>query len=179
MHKRRPRAPISGDRGGYRRDGPGVAVCQRRSTPPGPVVAGSCSGHGLGFFLFLEHEPDLVVVVDVDRHLAAADEAAEQQLVGERLADRVLDQARHRPRAHLRIEALLREELLQLRRERRLDLLLVQLGLELEQELVDDLQDDVVVELRERDRRVEAIAELRREQPLDLGHLVARLARVA
>ena len=131
------------------------------------------SATGSRLLRLLEHELHLVVVVDVDRHLAAADQPAEQQLVGERLADRVLDQPRHRPRAHLRIEALLREELLELRRERRLDLLLVQLVLELEQELVDDLQDDLVVELRERDRRVEPVAELRREQPLDLGHLVA------
>ena len=57
-----------------------------------------------------------------------------------------------------------------------IDLLLVQLGLELEQELVDDAQDDVVVERAERDRRVEPVAELRREHALDLAHLVARLA---
>ena len=123
--------------------------------------------------VFLEHELHLLVVADVDRHLAAGDELAEQQLVGERLADRVLDEPRHRPRAHLRIEALLRQVLLERRRERGVDLLLVQLVLELEQELVDDAQDDVVVERAERDRRVEPVAELRREHPLDLAHLVA------
>ena len=56
------------------------------------------------------------------------------------------------------------------------DLLLVQLVLELEQELVDDAQDDLVVERAERDGRIEAVAELRREHALDLAHLVARLA---
>src|SRR6478609_4746999 len=94
----------------------------------------------------LEHELHLVVLVEVDQHLAARHEPTEQQLVGERLADRVLDEARHRPRAHLRVEALPREKLAKLRRERRIDLLLVQLCLELEQELVDDAQDDLVVE---------------------------------
>ena len=143
------------------------------------VLRSQATGPTSGFGRFLEAELDLVVVADVDRHLAAIDEPAEQQLVGERLADRVLDEPRHRARAHLRIEALLRQELAQLRRERRVDLLLVQLRFELEQELVDDAQDDLVVERAERDRRVEPVAELGREHPLDLAHLVARLLVVA
>src|SRR5262245_1671812 len=73
------------------------------------------SGHRLGLFRLLEDETHLAVVVDVDRHCPAADEAAEQELVGQRLADRVLDEPRHRPRTHLRIEAILRQESLALR----------------------------------------------------------------
>ncbi len=57
-----------------------------------------------------------------------------------------------------------------------LDLLLGQLALELEQELVDHAQDDVLVERAEADRGVEPVAELGREQALDVGHLVALLA---
>ncbi len=56
-----------------------------------------------------------------------------------------------------------------------LDLLLVQLGFELHQELVDHAQDDLVVQRLERDHRIQAVAELGREQALDVGHLVARL----
>src|SRR5215470_3345489 len=68
----------------------------------------SRSGDSLGLrglLGLLEDELDLVVRLDVDRHLAAAGESAEEQLVRERLADRVLDQPRHRPSAHLRVEA--------------------------------------------------------------------------
>src|SRR6202049_4965259 len=64
----------------------------------------------LGRLRDVEHHPP--AVVDVDRHASAIGELAEQQLVGERAADRVLDQARHRARAHLRIEAVLRQVLL-------------------------------------------------------------------
>jgi hypothetical protein len=56
-----------------------------------------------------------------------------------------------------------------------LDLFLVQLLFQLHQELVDHAQDDLVVERREGDGGIQAVAELRREQALDLGHLVAGL----
>jgi len=59
--------------------------------------------------------------------------------------------------------------------EHRIDLFLVQLGLELHEELVHHAQDDVVIERLERDGRVQPIPEFRREQPLDLGALVALL----
>src|SRR6267142_4606247 len=61
-----------------------------------------------GGFLF-EGELDLLVLADVDGDLAAVLQPAEQQLVGERAADGVLDEARHRARAHQRVEALLRQ----------------------------------------------------------------------
>src|SRR5690349_9574268 len=60
---------------------------------------------GLGHFLFGELERDLAALVDVDRDLAAVRKLAEEQLVGERTAYGVLDEPRHRPRAHERIEA--------------------------------------------------------------------------
>src|SRR5712691_6487061 len=67
-----------------------------------PSIDTCCSlRYRLGFLGFLEDELDLVALVDVDGHLAAADEPAEQKLVGERLADRILAEPRHRPRAHL------------------------------------------------------------------------------
>src|SRR3954471_14074667 len=68
-------------------------------------------GDGRGFLF--ERELELLVLADVDGHLAAVLQAAEEELVGERAADRVLDEPRHRPRAHQRIEAFLRQVLLQ------------------------------------------------------------------
>ncbi len=53
------------------------------------------------------------------------------------------------------------------------DFLLVQLFLELHQELVDHAQDDFVVQRRKRNDGIQAVAELRREHALDLGHFVA------
>ena len=47
----------------------------------------------------------------VDHDAAAGDQLAEQQLVGQRTLDLVLHHARHRPRAHLRIEAVLGQPL--------------------------------------------------------------------
>src|SRR5262249_33664183 len=65
---------------------------------------------------FREAELNLAIL-EVHGHLAAVDQAAEEELVGQRLADGVLDETGHRPRAHLRIEALHRQELLQRLRE--------------------------------------------------------------
>src|SRR5690242_7067144 len=130
---------------------------------------------GFGHFLFGELERDFPALVDVDRHLAAVRELAEQQLVGEGPADRVLDEPRHRPRAHERIEAALGKMLAQRVGELRLDLLFLELRFELHQELVHDSQDDVVVERAEGDGRVQAVPELGREHALDLRALVARL----
>ncbi|ABA48459.1 200 kDa antigen p200, putative [Burkholderia pseudomallei 1710b] len=124
----------------------------------------------------VERQQHLVVLVDVDRHVPAVDELAEQQLVGERAPDRILDQPLHRSRAHQRIEAVLREMLAQRIGEERVDLLLVQLLLELDQELVDHPHDDFLIERTEADRRIEPVAELGREQALDVCHLVAGFA---
>src|SRR6185436_9877387 len=132
-----------------------------------PPVGGLClllrarSGDGGGFFL--ELELDLLVLADIDGHLAAVLQAAEQQLVGQRAANGVLDQSRHRARAHQRVEALAREVQLELGGEQRLDLLFGELLVELHQELVHHAQDDLVVERAERDHRIQPVAELRRE----------------
>src|SRR6185436_14288994 len=59
------------------------------------------SGHRLGRRgrrrrrRFLEAQDDFLVLADVDGDLAAVHQLAEQQLVRQRAADRVLDQARH------------------------------------------------------------------------------------
>src|SRR5258707_8451921 len=81
--------------------------------------------------LFLELEDDLLGLAEVDRDLAAVLQLAEQQLIGERPADGVLDKARHRAGAHQRVEALLRQVLLERLGEARLDLFLGQLLVEL------------------------------------------------
>src|SRR5439155_1526822 len=73
-----------------------------------PKIKGS--GDGRGFFL--ELQLDLLVVADIDAHPAAVLEPPEKQLVGQRSPDRVLDEPCHGPRAHQRIEALLRQVLL-------------------------------------------------------------------
>ena len=78
---------------------------------------------------------------------AAVDQAAEQQLVGQRAADRVLDQARHRPRAHQRIEALLRQVACAASSVNVASTFFSCSWLfELQQELVDHAQDDLLVE---------------------------------
>ncbi len=110
------------------------------------------SGRALSlFFGGWMSSSDFALVVDVHRQAAAVDQPAEQQLVGQRTPDRVLDQALHRPRAHQRVEALLRQVLAQRVGEGDLDLLLGQLAFELQQELVDHAQDDVLVERTEAD----------------------------
>jgi Mlc titration factor MtfA (ptsG expression regulator) len=126
----------------------------------------------------LDIERRLAVGIDVDRQPPAIDQATEQQFVGQRTPDRVLDQTLHRTCAHQRIETLLGELTAQTIGERDLDLLLAKLALQLQQELVDDPQDDFLVERLEADDGIETVAELRREEPLDVGHLVALLARV-
>src|SRR5688500_17469612 len=79
------------------------------------------SGDRGGLLLELEH--DLLGLADVDGHLAAVLQLAEQQLVGQRAPDGVLDEARHRPGPHQRVEAFLRQMLLGRLGEVRLDLL--------------------------------------------------------
>jgi len=82
-------------------------------------------------------------------------------LIGERAANRVLDESRHRAGAHERIEPVLGEVFAQRVGEYRIDFFLVQLRLELHQELVHHAHDDVMIERSERYGRVEAVAKLR------------------
>src|SRR5437879_10316495 len=110
-------------------------------------------GSGDGSRFFLERQLDLLVLADIDGYPAAVLEAPEQQLVGQRSPDRVLDEPGHGPRTHQRIEALLRQVLLQALGELRFDLFLRELLVELHQELIDHPHDDYVVERTERDDR--------------------------
>ena len=105
-------------------------------------------------------------------------QTAEEQLVGQRLAHRVLDEPLHGACPHQRIEALACQILAERVGEDHLHPLLVQRLFQLHQELVHHPQDDLLVQRTEADDGIQAVAELGREQPLDLGHLVARLARV-
>src|SRR6266853_1576519 len=120
-----------------------------------------CFRSHLGHFFFYKLECDFVRL-DIHRDLPAVGELAEEQLVGERAANRVLDEPRHRARTHQRIEAVPGEVLAQHVGKHRLDLFLLQLNLQLHEELVHDTQDDVVIERLERDRRVQSIPEFRR-----------------
>src|SRR5450830_1184595 len=122
---------------------------------------------------FGEFQLDLILVVQLDGNTATVDQTAKQQFVGQRLADHVLNQTRHRTRTHQRIEALLAQELAQSVREYGFHLLLVQLLFQLHQELVDHAQDDIFVERTEADDGIETIAELRRKHTLDIRHFVA------
>src|SRR5690242_6784974 len=72
-----------------------------------------------------EFEPHLAFVVDIDEHFSAACEATEEQLVSEPAPDGVLNQPRHRSRAHERIETVLGQVVLESLRETCLHLLLV------------------------------------------------------
>src|SRR4029077_14869471 len=154
---------------------PGAEKAKAALGRPLAAWAGPASGDRRSFLF--ERELEALVLTDIDGHLAAMLQPAEEQLVGERAADRVLDEPRHRPRAHQRVEAFLREVRLQRRREARLDLLLGKLLVELHQELLHHAHDRVLVERGKRDDRVEPVAELGREHLLDRLHLVPRLHR--
>ena len=112
------------------------------------------------------------VVLDADVDLAAVRQLAEQQLLGERLLDLVLDQPRHRPRAHQLVVAALGQPGARVRIELDVHVLLGQLQLELEDELVDHPADRLGAEVVERHDRIEPVAELGREHLLD--RLLAR-----
>src|SRR3954447_5310424 len=111
---------------------------------PRPPASGYC-----GRRLLLELEDDFLVLAEVDGDLAAVLQAAEQQLVGERPAHRVLYEPRHRARAHERIEAFAGQVILDGLREGRLDLLLRKLLIELHEELLHHAHDGVGVQRAE------------------------------
>src|SRR5581483_3494438 len=127
---------------------------------------------------FDELEADLVqtraLVLDHDdADMAAALQLAEQYLVGQRLLDVLLDHARHRPRAHLLVIAVLDQPGLGRIRQLDGDVAVGELRLELQHELLHDHADHVGIEMGERDDGVEAIAEFRRELPVDRLVIVA------
>src|SRR5690606_39882578 len=86
---------------------------------------------------------------------------------GERLLDVLLDHAGQRTGAELVVVTLLSQPLGRPFRELDGDAAICELRLELEDELLDNLEDDLRRQARERDDRVEAIAELRSEQLVD------------
>ena len=94
-------------------------------------------------------------------------EPAEQYIVGERLLDVLLNDARHRPRTHLLVVAVRDQPLGCLVGELDRDVAVGKLRLELHHELGDDLSDHFLAEVGERDGRVEPVAEFRREHPID------------
>ena len=85
---------------------------------------------------------------------------AEQQLLGQRPLDVLLDHARHGPRAHLRVVALLRDPAPRGLIDVEHHALGLQLRLHLDQQLVDHALDGRRIERRELDDRIQAIAEL-------------------
>ena len=89
-----------------------------------------------------------------------------------------MDQTLHRSRAHQRVETDLGQVLPQCVGERGFDLFLSELAFQLQQEFVDHTQDDRRIQRPETDDGIQPVAELRREQAFDVGHLVALLARI-
>ena len=70
---------------------------------------------------------------------------------------------------HERIKALLGQMLAQTVGKGDIHLLLGQLLLQLQQELVDHAQDDLLIERLEADDGIQTVAELGREQALDIA----------
>ena len=122
-------------------------------------------------------EAELVAAVLVldqnDTHMAAGLELAEQHLVGQRLLDVLLDDAGHRPRAHLLVIAVVDQPVRGFVRQLDGDIAVGELRLELQHELLHHLGDDLLREMREGDDRVEPVAEFRREHPVDRLEVVA------
>src|SRR5690606_4654611 len=93
-------------------------------------------------------------------HVPAVDQLAEQQLLGKRSLDVLLDDSRHRTRAHLRIITTRRQPRARLVIHLYSDTFLLKLCLELEHELADHLSDSALVEPLELDDGIKAVAEL-------------------
>src|SRR5437879_8234193 len=93
-------------------------------------------------------------------HVAAARQAAEQQLLRQRPLDVLLDGARHRPGAHLRVVAFLCDPAPRGVVERDGDALLLELHLHFNDELVHHALDGDRIERCKLDDRIEAVAEL-------------------
>src|SRR4029077_2891948 len=82
-----------------------IGSSARRRVLPGDEKAKAALGRPLAAWagpasadrrrFFFERELEVLVLTDIDAHLAAMLQPAEEQLVGERAADRVLDEPRH------------------------------------------------------------------------------------
>src|SRR5215211_4931433 len=161
--------------------GDGAAAARRCAFGAGGLRTPRRAGPALGFGWDLlrlrrdraieELEAELVasslVRDDDDADVSAALELAEQNLVGEALLDMLLDDPRHRPRAHLLVVAVVHEPFGGFFGELDGDVAVAELRLELQHELLDDLGDHLRAEMREGDDRVEPVAELGREHAVD------------
>ena len=87
-----------------------------------------------------------------------------------------LNQAVHRACAHLRIETFFCQIFAQCRRKFGFDFFVEELVFELEQEFVHDFDDNGFGQGRKWDNRVQAVAELGREEFVDCLHFVAAFA---
>lgn len=103
-------------------------------------------------------------------------EFAEQEFVGERFADFFLNQAVHWACTHLWIETFFRQIFAQCRCEFGFDFFVEEPVFELEQEFVHDFDDNGFGQGCKRDNRVQAVAELGREELVDCLHFVAAFA---
>ena len=109
----------------------------------------------------------------VHSHLAAVHQFAKQQLIGQGLADGVLNQALHWASTHQWIKTFLGQVLAQFVCEHRIHFLLVQLFFQLHQELVDHAKNDFFIQRTEGNDRIQTVAELGAEHALDVFHLIA------
>jgi hypothetical protein len=111
----------------------------------------------------LDVEADLVAL-HISSNFAAVLEFAEQNLLGQRLLELVLNHARKRPSSHQPVVALVREPFSNIGTHIDLNVLGEQLAFELQEMLADDLPDGQWVKRVEVDDRIQAIPELRRER---------------
>ena len=82
---------------------------------------------------------------------------AEQHFVGERRLDRLLDDACHRPRAHLLVIPMLDQPATRFVGGINRDIAIGKLGIELHDEFVNDLDDDIRGQMLECDNRVKTM----------------------
>src|SRR4029079_10411479 len=109
------------------------------------------------------------IAVQPDADVATLLEAAEEDLVGQRIADFLLDDTRQWPGAVDRIEPFLCQPGTRLRLQREGHLALGQLRLELQDELLDNRLHRLLRQRSERDDGVEAVAKFGAEGSLDGG----------
>ncbi len=110
---------------------------------------------------------------DDNPHRSAVFQPSEQDFIGERCLDGLLDDARHRPRPHLLVIAMFDQPAARFVGEFDRDIAIGELGLELHDEFVDNLDDDLSRQMPECHNRIETVAEFRREHPVDRLDILA------
>jgi len=91
--------------------------------------------------------------------VAAVYQLAEQEFLGQRTLDELLNDARHRPRTHLRIVAALGDPAPCRFVDGNRNALLLELRLRLDQDLVDHALDGVLIQAAELDDGIQAVAD--------------------